>query len=184
MNLVTLEQLNRYELNRTLTQFQKQMAHSLRELMRQRDDLTAENARLAQRVADLEQYDSRAQTRPTVLLVQDLGLNGAVAAYERGGVKVESIVVYPWQRMSEALASAGRQWVDAPFVEYLRSPYADTLSATRALELESKRAAIEGMDKVIEMKQAISDAVDLIAELAPYKDKYLQEVAHGVTTGE
>lgn len=182
MTLVTIEELERYATGRTLTPFQKRMVASLRELMRQTADLTAENKRLSERVAGLEEYDTRSAVKPTILLVQDLSQHGSVTAYEVGGVNVIQETVYPWEASCDLLQRLGRQWIEAPVVACCSNPYAETMSAARALELESKRATIEGCKTVIEMKQAIADSVDLIRELAPYKDKYLKEVGDAHST--
>jgi hypothetical protein len=56
-------------------------------------------------------------------------------------------------------------------LEYLESPYAGEFTVAKAMELESKRATIEGCDKVIAMKQAVSDCVDLLSRLQSLKEK-------------
>ena len=164
--MITIKEVQGYETKHTLTKMQARITGCCKELLAENDSLKAELAALRQRLAGVEDYQRRASVKPTVLLVQDLARHGAVTVYGNPQeVATKRLVVYPWQTVNECLARGGKQWSGLSALDYLESPYEGEFTVAKAMELEAKRATIEGCDRVVAMKQAIVDAVDLINQL-------------------
>lgn len=164
--MITISEVEQYERKHTLTRIQSRITGSCKELIAENASLKGELAAVRQRLADVEAYQRRANVKPTVLLVQDLARHGAVTVYGNPQeVSTKRLVVYPWQNAGECLSRGGSQWQGLAVLDYLESPYEGEFTLAKAMELEAKRATIEGCERVIAMKQAIADAVDIITQL-------------------